>query len=89
MLFLSAVAAFSKFSAKRTRHTIPVLRNRADDAARHRYSNAFPVDQTGAVTDDMVLYVRMARNAKTTENGMGSLCCVRPDCSRRATGLNE
>lgn len=33
VLFLLAVAAFSKFAAKRTRHTIPVIRNRADDAA--------------------------------------------------------
>lgn len=34
-LFLLAVAvvAFSKFAAKRTPHTIPVLRNRVDDAA--------------------------------------------------------
>jgi hypothetical protein len=85
MHFSLAVAAFSKFAAKRTRHTNPVLRNRVDDAASTDIltHTLFLVNQTGAVKDEW--YVRMARNAKTTENGLVLYCgTVSYDCSRRA-----
>jgi hypothetical protein len=90
MLFLSAVAAFSKFSAKRTRHTIPVLRNRADDAAGTDIltHTLFPVDQTGAVTDDMVYTHGEERQDDGERHGITVLCAscivVSYDCSRRA-----
>jgi hypothetical protein len=54
VLFLLAIAAFRKFAAKRTRHTIPVFRNGADDAAGTDIltHTLFHVNQTGAVTVD-------------------------------------
>jgi hypothetical protein len=78
MLFLLAVAAFSKFAAKRTRHTILVLRNRADDAAGTDIltHTLFLVNRTGAVTDDMA----RTHGEERQDDGMGSLCCVRPVC---------